>query len=136
MIMNDKLNNFYIKCIIRTLKEFNIYNSNSINALLSFIKNEDYFCMAPHVMGENFFSYNVKFQKKYMLRKYYVSLISKRFIKDLKSYLKANNKENKFVTDNMILEKLEAFQIFSFLYNNFHIGEPDKEDYLTYFYNG
>lgn len=136
MIMKDKLNKFYIKCLIRTLKEFRLYNSINRNSIISFIENDEPFQECPHVMGERFFLHYIDTKNRWALKDYYVLLISKRFINDIKSYLKGHKKENKNVTDEMLFEKLEAFQIFSFLHQKYRIGEPNNQDYLKYFYYG
>ena len=136
MIMKDKLNKFYIKCLIRTLKEFRLYNSINRNSIISFIENGLPFQECPHVMGERFFLNYIDTKKRWVLKDYYISLISKRFVNDIKSYLKGYKKENKNVTDEMLFEKLESFQIFSFLHQKYRIGSPNNQDCLKYFYYG
>lgn len=133
--MKNKLKSYYIKQIIRALKENGEYNGENLERLYKYINSHFNYDQAPHVMCKQLFSF-VLGRDVSKLKKYYINIISHHYIDDIKKYLKNHKCRNETVTDDIFKYYIEEFKLFYFLRRKFSIGEPSSEEWKMIFYNG
>lgn len=135
--MHKLSNNFYIKCLIRSLKEYKCYNNETqrkINDTIfrklkyngDFLKNVRLF---PHILPNEI---NVPEYYLHMdIQNMYMKLILDKFIEDVSSIIKQNN-EKPNISDIKLHTKNKS--LYSYLINKCHISDITLDNSNHIFY--
>jgi len=129
-------NNFYIKSLIRTLKEFDLYNAK--NSILLKKSIERIPLELPHVYFENLIHYCIELKNSFyqQLLSYYIDIIISRYVYDVQNYLTNEKLIKNQIDVNKLTDKIKNFHLYSYLYTKFHIFDVTEKEMKTYFYYG
>ena len=114
--MDKIMNNFYLKMLIRTLKECKVYEKvrrkNNLNKLIIDLKSTEE-AFFPHVLPAKLYGKsNINFDN---VRKTYLKLILSKYIIDIKELLNNEAVRLKYkITDTNIIDKINIDMLYSF----------------------
>lgn len=135
--MKRNHHNYYVKQFIRTLKEFDEYNKETITMFYDFITNKCGLEYPPHMLCVNALGYSfVSLSKHIEMKRFFLNNIMEQYVYDIKKYLEYYKKQNKAITDEQISQNIRKFTLFSFLNENFGSKDMSIEDIKMFFYNG
>lgn len=129
--------NFYINSLIRTLKEFDLYNEKYKTRLdekihTSILTYE--FISAPHTIIDSLI-FNLKSLEQNRIKKFYLNLIKIHYINDIINVINKFHNDNIIIDTNLLWDEIERNFLFKHLNECYNISRDKlKKRKFEFFY--